>query len=135
VIWKGQEVKVYNNIDKEKEKDSSQKVMDLLKRSDEKSTGLVNLKEEQKVEDTTKYGNKVGSNWLEDEQVETPGEELQIGNTSNHPHVKRSRRPSTREGMIFYGKPWEIKKLTSVTLQYTKPKQQNPGAIIILACY
>jgi hypothetical protein len=55
-------VKVYNNIDKEKEKDSSQKVMDLLKQSDEKSTGLVNLKEEQKIEDTMKYENKVGSN-------------------------------------------------------------------------
>jgi hypothetical protein len=67
--------------------------MDLLKQSDEKSTGLVNLKVEQKMEDTTKYGNKVGSNWLEYEQVEIPGEELQIGNTLNRPHVKRSRGP------------------------------------------
>jgi serine/threonine protein phosphatase PrpC len=89
-------VKVYNNIDKEKEKVSSQKVMDLLKQSDEKSTGLVNL-EEQKMEDTMKYGNKVGSNWLEDEQVETPSEELQIGNTLNCPHVERSRRPPSKK--------------------------------------
>jgi hypothetical protein len=43
-----------------------------------------------------KYGNKVSSNWLEDEQVETPGDELQIGNTLNLPHVKRSRRPLSR---------------------------------------
>jgi hypothetical protein len=68
-IWKeGQGVKIYNSIDKEK--DSTQKVMDLLKQSDEKSTGLVNL-EEQKMEDTMKCGNKVGSNWQEDEQVKS----------------------------------------------------------------
>jgi hypothetical protein len=101
-IWKEeQEVKVNNNIDKEKEKDSSEKVMDLLKQSDEKSTGLVNL-EEQKMEDTTKYGNKVGSNWLEDEQVETAGEELQIGNTLNHPHVKRAKRPPSKRRDDFF---------------------------------
>jgi hypothetical protein len=124
VIWKeGQEVKLYKNTDKEKEKDNNNKVMDLLKQSDQKSTGLVNLKEEQKMEDTTKYGNKVGSNWLEDEQVEIPGEELQIGNTLNRPQVKRSRRPPSKGREDFYGKLWEIKKLKSVTLQYTKPKQ------------
>jgi hypothetical protein len=78
--------------------------MDLLKQSDEKSMGLVNLKEEQKMEDTTKYGNKVGSNWLEDDQVETPGEELQIGNTLNRPHVKRLRRPPSKRRDDFL---WE----------------------------
>jgi hypothetical protein len=70
--------------------------MDLLKQSDEKSIGLVNSEEEQKMEDTTKYGNKVCSNWLEDEQVETSGKELQIGNTLNCPHVNKSRRPPSK---------------------------------------